>query len=177
MAMKQWSPPSAPRTTLASRGISWLGVWVPATWIVAQDLDFESDPALMRFVELIHVCSQPLGFLYFYFFCLSINQRDVKWSVGLLTQVGTRQFRTLCVHVYFQKVCNVLSLLFAPLEPGTSCWSASLMLQSQASFFLLPGDSFVWTTTTQKSCTVSVIHSHMPPALVCNLYYEIMDSF
>lgn len=56
---------------LASRGISWLGVWVTVIWIVAQDLDFESDPALMRFVDLIHFCVLPLclfhlGFFFFW---------------------------------------------------------------------------------------------------------------
>lgn len=48
---------------VASGGISWLGVWVTVIWIVAKDLDFESDPALMRFVELIYLCSQRLEVL------------------------------------------------------------------------------------------------------------------
>lgn len=51
MAAKQRVPP------LAFGRISWLAVWVPVIWAAAEDLDTESDPALMRFVELIHLCS------------------------------------------------------------------------------------------------------------------------
>lgn len=52
-------------------------MWVTVIWIVAQDLDFESDPALMRFVELIYLCSQLFEVLSFLSFSnLLINQRE-----------------------------------------------------------------------------------------------------